>query len=172
MIKTIKVMNDLKIDISNKGEVYTKDHVFIRKNGRLDNRKGKQLKPKIDKYGYKIITLSNKGVRKCFSIHRLVAMAFIPNPLRKPTVNHIDGNKQNNFVDNLEWATQKEQKEHSIKTGLCKNNVIALQNANKRKAITIFINNKKYNSIKEASRDIHKSEWYVKKYGKEVVSNE
>lgn len=172
MIKTIIVLNDLEIDVSDIGEIYTKNHTLTRKNGRIDNRHGVKLKPKIDKYGYDIITLSNKGERKCFSVHRLVAQAFIPNSENKPTVNHIDGNKQNNCVKNLEWATHKEQKEHAIKKGLCNKNLESLKMANNKKSIPILFDSVVYNSIKEASRKTNKSEWYIKKYGKEVMSSE
>lgn len=65
------------------------------------------------KVGYYMISLlkHNKCIHR--SIHRLVAMAFIPNPENKPTVNHIDGNKQNNCVENLEWATYSENNYHA-----------------------------------------------------------
>ena len=59
-----------------------------------------------------------KKKRKTFLVHRLVAETFIPNPENKLTVNHIDGNKQNNCVNNLEWATHTEQELHSFALGL------------------------------------------------------
>ena len=57
----------------------------------------------------------NGDIRKEVSIHRLVALYFIPNPENKPWVNHIDGNTYNNDVSNLEWCTPTENEVHSIK---------------------------------------------------------
>lgn len=70
--------------------------------------------------GYIFVRLSNgsRNRQKNHTIHTLVAKAFIPNPLNKKCVNHIDGNKANNRVDNLEWVTHKENTEHAIRTGL------------------------------------------------------
>ena len=56
---------------------------------------------------YLAVTLSKQGKRKMYSLHRLVAETFIPNPNNYPCVNHLDENKQNNSVDNLEWCTYK-----------------------------------------------------------------
>ncbi len=68
--------------------------------------------------GYALVSLSKNGKKKKFRIHRLVAEAFIPNPNNYPCVNHIDGNKLNNNVNNLEWCTEKQNMEHAAKFNL------------------------------------------------------
>lgn len=82
--------------------------------------KGKILKPTTTRNGYKMIVLSKDGKFKYQTIHRLVATAFIPNPENKPTVNHKDGDKSNNHVDNLEWCTSSENNSHAYRIGLKK----------------------------------------------------
>ena len=121
-LKLLELFGDLKIKVSDDGKIYTLDHSYLRKNGRLDNRKGKQLRPSIDKYGYERVVLTKDGIRKTYSVHKLVALAFIPNPENKTTINHIDGNKRNNNVSNLEWATEKENQNHKWKNGLANYN--------------------------------------------------
>jgi hypothetical protein len=121
-LKVLELFEGLKIKVYDNGQIETLNHTNIRKNGRIDNRKGKILKPKIDKYGYQVITLSKNGIRKSYTIHQLVAKAFIPNPKNKKTINHKDGNKLNNKVDNLEWATEKENQQHKWKNGLANYN--------------------------------------------------
>ncbi len=64
------------------------------------------------KNGYVYVALSKNGKRKSVRLHRLVAEAFIPNPNKKPQVNHIDGNKANNVCSNLEWTTASENQLH------------------------------------------------------------
>jgi hypothetical protein len=72
----------------------------------------------IDKYGYVKRVLSKNGRNNYFTEHRLVALAFIDNPLNKKTVNHKNGIKTDNTVENLEWCTNKENTEHAIENGL------------------------------------------------------
>ena len=69
--------------------------------------------------GYMIVTLCHEGVRKNKRVHRLLCEAFLPNPENKTQVNHIDGNKLNNCLLNLEWVTPKENSRHAVDTGLC-----------------------------------------------------
>lgn len=118
--------------ISNYGRVKSKERITKVgiKNVKQVIRKEKILKPlKITK-GYLGIRLYNNSNAKTFKIHRLVATYFIPNPNNLPQVNHIDGNKENNFVNNLEWCTCNENMEHSYKIGL-RNKDILRENMSK-----------------------------------------
>lgn len=76
------------------------------------------ITPNIGSWGYKVIRLTALNQSKDFLVHRLVAMTFIDNPAGKTQVNHIDGNKLNNRVDNLEWVTPSENIQHAYDTGL------------------------------------------------------
>lgn len=81
--------------------------------GRVKSVKSKYLrKLNLTHDGYCKINLSSNGETHWFRVHRLVAQAFIPNPENKPEVNHIDEDKTNNNVDNLEWVTRKENANH------------------------------------------------------------
>lgn len=91
------------------------------------------------KRGYYIVTLCKGKERKTKKIHRLVAEAFIPNVENKLQVNHIDGNKLNNNVKNLEWCTDSENMIHAYKTGLMKP-VIGKQNGASREVIKYDLN--------------------------------
>lgn len=100
--------------ISNKGRIRSKDRVTIRKDGKKLTTKGRILRTAKDTKGYIRVQISNGTIK----IHREVAKAFIPNPLNLEEVNHIDGNKSNNNVDNLEWCTHKQNINHAINNGL------------------------------------------------------
>lgn len=96
-----------KYQISNTGKIRSK-------------KKGTEKAPYINENGYLIIGFYNKekGHTTHYRVHRLVAEAFLENPENKRTVNHKDGDKLNNCVWNLEWATHKENIAHAFKTGL------------------------------------------------------
>ena len=84
--------------------------------GKIRNKKTRRiLKPYITEFGYFVIALYNGGDIKKIRLHRLVAEVFIPNPENKTQVNHIDGNKTNNRVSNLEWVNQSENIRHCYK---------------------------------------------------------
>ena len=83
----------------------------VTKDGRVWTHKLRSgwMKPGVDKNGYvRYPMISDNGKRKGMYIHQLVAITYIPNPDNKPNVNHLDHNKSNNSIENLEWCTQKE----------------------------------------------------------------
>lgn len=88
-------------------QVDTDGNVYSKKTGN-------KMKLGLSQKGYSQVSVSVNGKECCRKVHRIVAEAFIPNPCNKPTVNHKDLNKLNNCVDNLEWATHKEQVVHAV----------------------------------------------------------
>lgn len=90
-------------------------------DGRIwSHRSNKFLKPSISKRGYAHTVLVNDNKRYDYRVHRLIAMTFIDNPYNKEQVNHIDGNKLNNYINNLEWVTPEENIKHAKEFGLFK----------------------------------------------------
>ncbi len=88
----------------------------ISESGVITNLKsGNTLDGSINSYGYRVVSLTKNGRKKDFKVHRLLATAFIPNPHGLRVVNHIDGNKLNNSLDNLEWCTHGENNIHARK---------------------------------------------------------
>ena len=101
-------------EVSNFGNVRTKD----REGARGRNIKGHVLAQHDNSNGYPRCDMNFDGKRKSYLVHRLVAKSFIPNPENKPDVNHKNGNKHDNSVENLEWCTKSENEKHAWKTGL------------------------------------------------------
>lgn len=103
--------------------------------------------------GYTAISLSKNGKLTPFLIHRLVACAFLDNPSKLSDVNHINGNKTDNNINNLEWVSHSQNLKHAFKTGL-----------HKKTSNKIVINNETgifYNTIGEASKTINTSIQYL-----------
>lgn len=99
--------------VSNLGRVKSVDRMT---NGAKS--KGQIMKLRKDKDGYLMVNLSEKGKKKTYKVHRLVALAFLENPTNRPEVNHKSGDKADNTVDNLEWVTSKANMRHAHKNGL------------------------------------------------------
>lgn len=105
--------------VSNLGVVKSLDRrEFSVRNNSFFIRKGRVLKPYLSKSGYLNVYFSIDGKKKGFRVNRLVALTFILNPDNKKEVNHKDGNKINNKVDNLEWMTRTENQRHADLNGL------------------------------------------------------
>lgn len=117
-------MDEIWKDISGYEGIYQVSNMGnVRSLDRLDNRgritHGRELAHKRDGGNYHQVALCKDGKQIYRHIHRLVCEAFLPNPDNKPTVNHIDENKDNNRLDNLEWATYKENAHHGTRMARC-----------------------------------------------------
>lgn len=94
---------------------FTIDDYEITRDGNIINKHtGRYVKPQPNGKGYLRVSIG----KKLMFVHRLVAEKYIPNEGNKPQVNHKDGNKLNNCVDNLEWVTNQENRDHAVKNGL------------------------------------------------------
>ena len=157
-----KILKDLKVVI--KLAIYgnIKSLKRIVKTGRNGHRVIQEsiIKPRIDKRGYKIVSLRIYPQKYFLSLHRLVAETFIPNPNDYPVINHIDGNPSNNNVKNLEWCTQSYNVKCAFKCGKAKPFINTYETRNGKlpctpiKVLQYSLNNefiKEYSSIKEAS---------------------
>lgn len=150
---------------SSLGQVRSIDRERVDKLGRKFRVKGKIRKLATSEDGYLEVDLNCNGVVKYVRVHRLVALTFIANPENKPEVNHKDGNKKNNNIHNLEWATTAENIRHAIHTGL-KDRQPPRQECMKGLRKCQFINSKPikciesgtvFRTITEACKTLHKT---------------
>lgn len=141
-------------EVSSLGKVRSLDRNLIVSNGKKYIRKGRTIKPHVNKFGYQRIGLSKNGIREQIFVHRIVAKAFLPTSnMESLDVNHIDGNKQNNTIQNLEWCNRQYNMQHAYRNGLVKFKVTAHP---KRRIAKLDYNENilnVYNSIKEAAID-------------------
>lgn len=107
----------------------------INENGEIRNEiTGMKKKPYLNsKNGYFYVDLWKNNKSRKMAVHRLIAVAFIPNPENKPTVDHIDGNRQNNSLDNLRWATFSEQNSRFETKGVRSEKIIVRHFGEERK---------------------------------------
>lgn len=126
--------------------------------GKVYSYKSKKfLKPKVDRDGYLHVGLYKEGRCKNFFIHRLVAKAYLENPDGLPQVNHVDGDKSYNWLNNLEWVSAAENSQHAYDTGLRKK-------SRKTKRIHDQTTGFTYSNCSEAARAIggsHQRIWEV-----------
>ena len=116
----------------------------------------------IGTHGYLGLTLSKNGVQKNFKVHRLVALEFLPKMQGLTEINHIDGNKLNNDINNLEWSNRSKNMKHAFDKGLAKisdNQKKGMSNRRKGKPsyckkVTNIITGETYISAREAADDI------------------
>ena len=126
------------------------ENYSINKDGVIRNNKTNRiLKTRVNDRGYVDVGLSNNGKSKTFLVHRLVAMVFIENYSNNLQVNHMDGDRQNNSVSNLECITQNENLRHSSERRRVSGNI------SKLKILKLYKDNK-FESIDDFMREIMK----------------
>lgn len=102
-------------EVSNLGRIRRLPTIIKYRNCGLRKYPGKVLLQELTSDGYLRVVLSKNNLKQRFMGHRLVAQSYIPNPCNYLYVNHINGNKSDNRVENLEWCTQEENEQHSVK---------------------------------------------------------
>lgn len=137
--------------VSNLGHVRSKDRVIFDKIGRTRHLKGKLLTPKTNvRTQYCFVNLSGHD----YTVHRLVAQAFLPNPNNCPEVNHKDENRQNNEAVNLEWCTRKYNHDYGNRTKreVQTKSKKVIQLNNKGGAVAVFTNASEASKVTGANR--------------------
>lgn len=94
--------------------LFLSDYIITKSGEIINKRNNRTLKPQKNGKGYLRVSIGGK----LQFVHRLVAEKYLPNPENKPQINHKDGNKLNNCVDNLEWVTNEENRKHAVRNSL------------------------------------------------------
>lgn len=119
-----------------------------------NDKTGKLLKPCNGSTGYIFVHLYKNGTMKNVKLHRIIAQAFIPNPNHAKCVNHINGDKCDNRIENLEWCSHSQNNIHSYYfLGRSSCNAIKAMTTAKMKPVVCVETNKKYTSVKEAEKE-------------------
>lgn len=108
----------MEISVSGYEGLYTIDELGRIYSAKKQGSRGGEISSSISTDGYCRVRLCKCGIHHTYLLHRLVAQHFIENPENKPCVNHIDGDKTNNSVTNLEWCTYSENMQHAVRKGL------------------------------------------------------
>ena len=144
--------------IDSDGNIYSEVHGT--------SRRLRMMKPFLNNSGYYRIGLfDSNGKRRAHYVHRLVAETLIPNPNDYPVINHIDGNKLNNCVENLEWCTQSENVKHSVRTGRQVCIQVNLENIDTGEIL-------RFPSMRQASEYLGKYSNYIELKRKKLKQNE
>ena len=116
------------IEASNLGRIRTKDRVIVCKDGKKRHIKGRMLKQNFQKGGYLYVSFGVDGKKVTLLVHRVFAISFLPNPDNLPEVNHIDCDRANNRLDNLEWCTREYNNIYREKYGRACNHSVSAMN--------------------------------------------
>ena len=142
--------------VSNLGNVKSLARDIYYQNGTIHHLKEKILAPALNNKGYQYVHLCKNGKMKNMLVHRLVAMAFIPNSENKPMINHKDENPLNNCVNNLEWCTASYNANYGTRIQRCVQNHRSYKLGDNPRARAVFCVelNKKFDCAKSAQEEL------------------